>query len=160
ERTAPRLDAPLDPRLEARAEVRADVEDDPVGVDRAADLDRVLERRDRLLVEVVLRAREVDEVERVADDGADPGLGAALLEPLEALRLVIRRPPGAGALREDLDGVAAEVLGTVDRRVDTAGRGQVRAEVHGCRIKYRRPALPARALVHKAGRNAGTSMPA
>jgi hypothetical protein len=106
------------------------VEDDAVGVDRAGDLDRVLERRDRLLVEVVLRAREVDEVERVADDGVDPRLGAALLEALEALRLVVRRPPRARTLRKDLDGVAAEALGAVDRRVDPAGRGDVRAEEH------------------------------
>src|SRR5205085_6755334 len=80
EQLAHRLHDPLQARVEAGAEVRADVEDDRVGLDRAPDLDRVLERRDRLVVERVVRAREVDEVEGVADDGADPGLRAPLLE--------------------------------------------------------------------------------
>jgi hypothetical protein len=47
------------------------VEDDAVRVDRAPDVDRVGQRRDRLLVEVVLGIREVDQVERVTEDAAD-----------------------------------------------------------------------------------------
>src|SRR5919198_345802 len=124
----------LDARVEPGAEVGADVEHDCVGLDPAGDLDRVPERIDRLLVQLVVRAREVNEVEGVADHGADSGLGAALLEALEALRLVVRRPPGAGALREDLHRVAAEVLGPVDRRVNAARGGNVRAEEHPARL--------------------------
>jgi hypothetical protein len=56
----------------------ADMEDDRVRLDRAAHVDRVLERCNRLRVEIVVGARQVDQVERVADDAADPGLGAAL----------------------------------------------------------------------------------
>ena len=55
--------------------------------------------------------------------------GIVLISHL-ALWLVVRRPPGAGALREDLHRLAAELLGAVDRRVDAAGGGDVRAEEH------------------------------
>ena len=66
---------PLEAGLEAGAEMRADVEDDAVRLDRARGVDGVAHRLDRLLVDPVVRRREVAEVERVADDAADPGLG-------------------------------------------------------------------------------------
>ena len=69
-----RRDRPLEPGLEAGAEVRADVEDDAVGLDRARRVDGVAHRLDRLLVDHVVGRGEVAEVERVADDAADPGL--------------------------------------------------------------------------------------
>ena len=97
------------------------MEDDGIGVDGAAHLDGVPEGRDGLLVEVVVGTRQVDQVEGVADDAADPGLGAPLLETFEVGRIVVGRPPGARALREDLDGVAAHRLDPVDRGVDAAG---------------------------------------
>ncbi len=75
-------------------------------------------RRDRLLVEVVLRVREVDEVERMAQDAVDPGLGSPLLEPLDVLRRMVRRPPHPRALREHLHRIGAHRLGPVDRSVD------------------------------------------
>jgi glutamyl/glutaminyl-tRNA synthetase len=116
--------------LEAGAEMRADMEDDSVGLDRAGDVDRVLEGRDRLLVDRLVRSRQVDEVERVADDGTDAGLGAARFEALEVVGVVVRRPPRAGALREDLDGLAPDALDAVDRRVDPARGRDVSPEEH------------------------------
>ncbi len=116
--------------VEAGAEVRADVEDDRVRLDRARGVDRGAHRRDRLLVDRVVGRGEVAEVERVADDPADARLGAPRLEPLDRLRLVRGRPPHARALREHLHAVAADRLDPVDRGVDAARRGHVRAELH------------------------------
>ena len=118
------------PRSKPAPEVRADVEDDAVGADRRRGIHRRAQRLDRLLVDRVVRGREVAEVERVADDAADRRLGPALLEPLDRLGLVVRRPPHARALREHLHAVAADRLDPVDRRVDSAARGHVRAEFH------------------------------
>ena len=78
---------------------------------------------------------EVAEVERVAEDAADPGLGALLAEAVEARRVVVRRPPRARALREDLHRVGADLDRAVDRLVDPAGGGDVRADQHG-RLRY------------------------
>ena len=47
--------------------MRADVEDDAVGPDRAGGVDGLAQRRHGLLVELVVRAREVAEVDRVDD---------------------------------------------------------------------------------------------
>jgi hypothetical protein len=96
------------------------VEDDAVGLDRAGDVDGVHERRDGLLVDLLVGGGEVHEVEGVADDALDPCLGAALLEALEVRRVVVRRAPGARALREDLEGLAADRLDALDGRVDPA----------------------------------------
>ena len=120
----------LEAGLEAGAEMRPDVEDDRVGVDRAGDVDGVLERRDRLLVELVVRARQVDEVERVAEHPVEADLGPSLLEALEVGGVVVRRPPGARALGEHLHRVAADRLDAIDRRVDPSGGRDVGADVH------------------------------
>ena len=56
----------------------------------------------------------------MADDAVDPCLGAALLEALDCLRVVVRRAPGARALREDLEGLATDRLDAVDGGVDPA----------------------------------------
>jgi hypothetical protein len=116
--------------LEAGAEVRADVEHDRVGADRARDLHRVAQRGDRLLVHVVLRRREVAEVERVAEDAPHSGLGAPLAETVEGRRVVVRRPPHARALREELEGVGADRDRAVNGGVDAAGGGDVCADLH------------------------------
>jgi hypothetical protein len=151
----------LQPRLEAGAEVGADVEDDAVRVDRARDVHRVLKRGARLLVDVVLRCREVDEVERVADDAADSRFGAPALEALEARRVVVRRPPRPGALREDLHRVAAHRLDPVDRGVDPPGGGDVRPEQHGARA-YPSPRSSPRPSARRrtASRTFATTRPA
>ena len=78
------------PRSKPGAEMRADVEDDAVGADRARDLHRVAQRRDRLLVDVVVRRREVAEVERVAEH-------AVRARPPRAARGSGRRSPGRGS---------------------------------------------------------------
>ena len=66
----------------------------------------------------------------MTDDAADARLGPACAEPLDRLRLVVRRPPHARALREHLHAVAADRLDPVDRRVDSPAGGHVRAEFH------------------------------
>ena len=110
----------LQTRLEAGAEMRAHMKDDTVRFDRAGDVDRVHERAPRLLVDRIVRRGEVDEVEGVTNDSLNARLGAALLEALEVRRIVVRRAPGARALREDLEGLAADRLDAVDGRVDPA----------------------------------------
>ena len=57
--------------VEAVAEVRAGVEHDRVGVDRARGVHRRPQRGERFRANLGVRAREVDEVERVAGDVAD-----------------------------------------------------------------------------------------
>jgi len=106
------------------------VEDDPVRLDRARDADRVEEGGARLLPHGLVGGREVDEVERVADDRPDPLLGPPLAEAREILRRMVRRPPGARALREDLHGLGAALDGAVDRRVDPTGSGDVGSSQH------------------------------
>src|SRR4051812_35301879 len=120
----------LEAGLETRALVRADVEDDAVRVDRAGDVHSVLERRARLVVDLVLGAREVGQVEGVAEDSADPRFGSPLLEALEVGRVVVRRAPRARALREDLDAVAADRLDPVDRGMDPARGRDMGPELH------------------------------
>ncbi len=71
----------------------------------------------------------------MADDRLDAGLVAPLTEPLDLLGGVRRRLPHPGALREDLDGVAAELLRPVDRVRDAAGRGDVSAVEHARRLR-------------------------
>ena len=72
----------------------------------------------------------------MADDRADrdPGLGARLLEALDVLGRMVGRPPGARALREDLDGLGAELDRPTDRGVDASGGGDVGAGEHGTTI--------------------------
>ena len=120
------------PAFSPGAEMRADVEHDAVRVDRARDLHRVPQRGARLLVDLLVRRGEVDEVERVREHaaGRDAELRAALLERLEVRRIVVRRPPHPRALREELHRVGAHRLGAVERRVDAARGGDVGAEEH------------------------------
>ena len=112
--------------------MRADVEDDAVGADRARDVDGGAHRRNRLLVDRVVGRGEVAQVEGVTDDAADRVLGSLRPERVDRLRLVIRRPPHARALREHLHAVAAHRRDPVDRCVDAACRAHMRAEFHGC----------------------------
>ena len=122
-----RRHAPFHADLHARAEVRADVEDDAVRVDRARDLHRVAQRGARLLVELVVGSSKVDEVERVREhaSGRDAELRAPLLERFEVGRVVVRRPPHARALREQLHRVRLHRLCPLERVVDAA-RGRTR----------------------------------
>ena len=78
---------------------------------------------------------QVDEVERVADDRSDLLLLAPLAEELDVLLGMVRRAPGARALREDLDGLAPALDGPVDRRVDPTARGDVGAGQHAAIVK-------------------------
>src|SRR5205823_1280367 len=130
ERLAQCRHSALQTDVEAGALVRAHVEDDAVGLDRAGDVHRVLQRGDRLLVDLVVRAREVDQEDSVADDAADSGLGATLLEALEVGGVVLGGPPSAGALREDLDAVSAHGLDAIDGGMDAAGGRHMGAELH------------------------------
>ena len=120
----------LDAGLETDAQVGADVENDPVSTDRTRDLHRVVQRRDRFLVHVVLRRGEVAEVQSVAEDAVETDLGAAFPEACEVCGVVIRRPPRSRALREDLQRFGADALGTVDRRLNAAGRRKMCPDVH------------------------------
>ena len=96
-------DDTLQPGLEARAEMRADVEDHPLRPDRRGGVHRRAHGRDALLVELVVGAGEVDEVEGVDDGRADPELLTPLAERGEVGRIVIGEAPGAGALDEQLN---------------------------------------------------------
>ena len=60
--------------------MRADVEDDAFCADRGGGLERRAHGSDGLPVDHRIGGGEIDEVEGVADDAADPGLRAALAE--------------------------------------------------------------------------------
>src|SRR3954451_3523082 len=134
-----RGDDPVEPGVHPCAQVRADVEHDSVRVDRARDVDRVRQRRHRLLVELVLRAREVDQVQRVAQDAADPDLRTPLLEALEVLGRMGRRPPHPRALGEHLHGIGVHLLGAIDRGVNPARRRHVSPDQHAAYDTDRMP---------------------
>src|SRR5206468_12919899 len=68
----------------------------------------------------VLRAREVDQVDRVDRDRPDPELLAPGAKGLEVGRVVIGEAPGARALHEELHRVHSELLGSVERLLDPA----------------------------------------
>src|SRR5262245_3026806 len=123
-----RRNRPVEPGLEAGAEVGADVEDDAVGLNRTAGVDGAAQRRDRFLVDHVVGAREVAEVDGVDERGLDPGLCGALGVAREHLRVVVRVPPGPRALGEELEGVGADRLRPLRRSLDAAP--DVAAEEH------------------------------
>ena len=84
----------------------------------------------RLLVEVLVRRRQVDQVDGVDDREAQRRRGARLAEARRVVVAVELRLPGARAAGEELDGLAAQLRALVDRRPDPAARPYVRAEVH------------------------------
>ena len=86
-------------------------------------------RRDALLVELVVRAGEVDEVERMDDDRADPELAPPLAERGEVGRVVVGEAPGARALDEELERIGSDLVRALERLLDPAGA--VSAEEHG-----------------------------
>jgi len=94
---------------EARTLVRADVRDDGVGAELFGRRHGADQRDHRILVEVLLGARQVDEVDGVDDHEADGGRGAGLPEARRVPLLVHRRRPGAGAAGEELNGLAAQL---------------------------------------------------
>ena len=134
----------LEPGLEAGAQVRADVETTPsASIAHAASMvERIVV--DALLVELVVRAREVDEVERVDEHAADPELLPPLPECGEVLRVVIGEPPRPRALHEELERVELELGGAVERLLDPAGA--VSAEEHASYATEGVPSALSRAL--------------
>ena len=131
EQLAEHRDGAAEPLRHSRSEVRPQVEDDALRPDRRRSLERRPHSGDGLLVDLLVRCGQVDEVERVADDRGDPNLLAPFLEPRHLILGVGGWAPHARALREDLHSVAAELLGPVDRIRDPAGRRDVGAEEHG-----------------------------
>ena len=120
--------------VEPEAEVRAHVEDDGLGADCLRRLHRGAERRERVLAHRGVAAREVDEIEGVARDGLHAGLPAPRAEARNLVGRVRGRPPHPRALREDLNGVSADLLDAVDCFRDASGGGHVGAEEHAATI--------------------------
>src|SRR5262245_32504513 len=133
---------PLESGLEAGAQVRPHVEDHAVRLDRAGGVHRRVHRHEALLVELVLRAGEVDQVEGVDEDSADTELYASRTKRLEILRVVLREPPRPRALDEELERVRVELSRPVERLLDSAGT--VGAEEHGAYATARAATHPAR----------------
>ena len=75
---------------------------------------------DALVVDRVVRRREVAEVERVHEHRADARLGAPLAEAREVVRGVLGEAPRARALREELHRVGADLDRAVERLLDPA----------------------------------------
>src|SRR5256714_15047767 len=135
--------------------MRADVEDHGVGADRAGRVHRRAERGDALLVEVVLRAREVEQIERMDGDRADSQLLAPRAEGLEVGRVVLGKAPGASALHEQLHGVHAEAMRVVERLPDSTRA--VAAEEHATTITTWLSASAARRARPATRQRAGTA---
>jgi hypothetical protein len=112
--------------------VGADVEDDAVGLDRAGRVDGRAHRLEALAVDDLVRRREVAEVERVHEHGADPRLGAPLPKAREILLGVLREAPGTRALREQLHRVRPDLDRPVESALDPSST--VGAEQHDARL--------------------------
>ena len=109
----------------------AGVEDDAGGADPVADPQRVGERGERLLAQLFVFGRAVDQVDGVDHDGFDRRVVHRLAEGGEVLLAVVRRPPHPRALVEDLDRFAAAArLAALDRVGQAAGGGDVRSDQH------------------------------
>src|SRR5438132_4426130 len=122
---------PAQARFEARSKVRADVDDDGIRLDRTRGVHRGAHGVDALRVDGLVGSREVDEVERV-HDRRHAGLLAPLAEALEVLRLVVRKPPGARTLDEQLHRLGAHGDRVVESLLDPAGA--VGAEEHASNL--------------------------
>src|SRR5437588_1581498 len=127
-----RGDDTLETDLEPGAEVRADMEDHPFGVDRARRVDRAAHRVDALLVDRVVRRGEIDEVEAV-HESRHAQLLVAVAKRLEVLRVVVRKPPGARALDEQLHDVRVHADRVVERLLNAARA--VSAKQHRAKAK-------------------------
>jgi hypothetical protein len=90
------------------------VEDDAGGADPVADPQRVGQRGERLLPQLFVLGRAVDQVDRVDDHRFDRGGVHRLAEGGKILLAVFRRPPHPRALVEDLDRFAAALLASLD----------------------------------------------
>src|SRR5687767_10863138 len=104
------------------------MEDDTIRVDRAGCVDRVRQRRDRLLVELVVWARDVAEVDRVYENRLDTCFARPRREAGQHLGVVIREAPRPRALDEELERIRADLLGTLRSSLDAAR--DVAAEEH------------------------------
>src|ERR1035437_2978582 len=113
--------------------MRADVEDDATGLDFGGHVQRGAHRLDRLAIELLVLARQVDEVERVHEDGR-PEPRALGLEALDRLGLVAGRAPGAQALDKDLSRLGADLLHSLERLVEAACGRYVSADEHASTI--------------------------
>ena len=102
-------------RAQRLAFLGAGVEDDAGGADPVADPQRVGERGQRLLAQLFVFARAVDQVDGVDHHRFDLGGVHRLAEGGEVLLAVFGRPPHPRALVEDLDRFATALLAALDR---------------------------------------------
>jgi hypothetical protein len=79
-----------------------------------SDRQRVRERGERLAADLRVVACHVDQVDGVNVDGPDRALRDALAERREVVGGVLRRPPRARALVEDLHRLRAALLGALE----------------------------------------------
>src|SRR4051794_2397187 len=89
-------------------------------IDRVADRERVRERLERLPADLRVVAGDVDQVDGVDVDGLDGAGRESLPEGREVLFGVLRGPPHARALIEDLDRFGTDRLGTLDGAVEAS----------------------------------------
>ena len=122
--------SPLHRRVERLAFLRAGVQDDPGGADLVADPQRVRQRAQRLLAQLGVLGRAVDQVDRVDHHGFDRRALHRLAKRGEVLLAVFGRPPHPRALVKDLNRLAAELDAALDRLVQPSGCGNMRPDQH------------------------------
>ncbi len=108
----------------------AGMEDDPGRADPVAGPQRVGEGGERLLAQLVVFRRAVDQVDGVDHDRVDRGGVHRLAEGREVLRAVAGRAPHPRALVEDLDRFAGEIGAALDRVGQASGRRDVGSDQH------------------------------
>jgi hypothetical protein len=106
------------------------MEHNPRRADPVADRERVLERGERLSADLALAARGIDQVDRVDHHHLERRGVHRLTKGGEVLLGIGGRPPGARALMEDLDRLGAGLDAALDRPVQPAGCGNMRADQH------------------------------
>jgi hypothetical protein len=125
QRLTEHLADPLDRLVVGLADGRARVEHDAVGPDRVAHPQGVGQRVQRLLADLRLLRRAVDQVDRMDHDRLDRPVGHQLAELGDVVVLPARRPPHAGRLVEDLHRVGADLDGAGMGFDEAAGGGDV-----------------------------------
>ena len=106
------------------------VDDHPHGPDAVADAERVGQGVERFLPHLLVVRGRVDQVDRMDRDDLHLGCVHRLAEGGEVVVGVAGRPPHPRALVEDLDRLAAHLLGALDRLGQATPCGNMGADQH------------------------------
>jgi hypothetical protein len=116
---------PFDAGVRSRAHVRTGMKHDPADAEALGAVELIDHGRDRFLVELLVRRREVDQIRSVREDRRH----RALFREQRAIVVGQLLPfPLIGVLGEDRDRLRVDLGRAVERGVQTSARRDVRAD--------------------------------